>query len=212
MKKYFLLTAFLFLGVLFTSCNKEPIAEVILDSDELKTEMKNLTIGMYNSRNTSGIKPSSVGSFNLTPTEKTLLANTALNLLKSYGLTEAEINTNLGGITEEKLIDVAYSIIDIEEQASRGIELVDPVDGVSLLTGEFHVSDIAQAIRPSSQVFDCAMQALGISVVFELMEKGIEKMGKAAVRKLLAKVATKYLSWVGVAIAVYEFGDCMDWW
>ena len=76
--------------VFFTSCNKEPFAEIILDSNELKTEMKDLTIGMYNSRNTDGIKPSSVGSFNLTPAEKTLLANTALNLLKSYGLTEAE--------------------------------------------------------------------------------------------------------------------------
>jgi hypothetical protein len=31
-------------------------------------------------------------------------------------------------------------------------------------------------------------------------------------KKLLTKVATKYLGYVGAAIAVYEFGDCMDWW
>jgi hypothetical protein len=96
----------------------------------------------------------------------------------------------------------------------QGIELVDPEDNISLLTGEEFVIGARRStsIQPSSQVFDCAMQALGINVVFELMGKGIEKMGKAAVRKLLTKVAVKYLSWVGVAIAVYEFGDCMDWW
>jgi hypothetical protein len=208
MKKILLLAAFLIMGVTFFSCNKE-ISEEILDSSELKEILKNTTIEMYNSRNTT-IKLNSVGgNFDLTSVEKRRLAQVALKLLKSYGLTESEISLDLGGITEDKLVEVAYSIIDIEEQANKGIEIVDPVDNISLLTGEFVTRS---GIQPQSAVFDCAMQALGISVVFELMGKGIERMSKAAVRKLLTKVATKYLSWVGVAIAVYEFGDCMDWW
>ncbi len=216
MKNFVLISVFLTFGILFSSCNKnESASNEMLDNTVLKEEFKDQLVEMYNTRNINngGIKQSNAsGTFTLTSAEKQQLAGTALSLLKSYGLTEAEINADLGGITEDKLVDVALSICNIEEKASNNIELVDPVDNVSFLTGKKILANNDFAIQTQSQLFDCAMAAIGVTAVFELMDKGIERMGKAAVRKLLTKVATKYLSWVGVAIAVYEFGDCMSWW
>jgi hypothetical protein len=148
----------------------------------------------------------------MTPAERQQLAALSLSLLKSYGLTEAEINTNLNGITEEKLIEVAYSIIEIEKKAENGIELYDPVDNISFLTGELHTVSNGIQIHLQSDVGTCLLHAVGFGAAYELMRNGITKMSKSAVKRLLIKIATKYLSWVGIAIAVYEFGDCMDWW
>ena len=36
--------------------------------------------------------------------------------------------------------------------------------------------------------------------------------GKALLKKAIRKVATRALGWIGAAVFVYEFGDCMDWW
>jgi hypothetical protein len=217
MKKINLVFIFLIMGIILPSCEKESPSIEILDSSVLREQLKNQTIEMYNYRqaqqsvtNNDTRSRSSLGNdFILTDDEKQVLAQTALNLLLSYGLTEAEINADLGGITDEKLITVAFSIIDIEEQASRGIELIDRADNISLLTGELVA---LPEILPQSQVYDCLLQAAGITVLTDLIKKGIKGLTKAAIKTLLTKVATKYLGYVGAAIAVYEFGDCMDWW
>ncbi|MDR0832852.1 MAG: hypothetical protein LBN93_01480 [Candidatus Symbiothrix sp.] len=209
MKKIILfINVFLVLGVILSSCNNESsVVEPIVDNSALKVDIKDKTIAMYNSRGSNSLRSGS--NFSLTAAEKRQLAQTSLNLLKSYGLTEAEINVELGGITDDKLIETAFSIIDVEEQADKGIELIDSQDNCSLLTGELVLE------RPvlRSQVFDCAMQVLGVHAVYELITGGINRiMTKAAVKTLIRKVAMKYMGVVGYALAVYEFGDCMDWW
>lgn len=54
--------------------------------------------------------------------------------------------------------------------------------------------------------------AVGVTAIQEFLQNGINGMPKSGVRKLLKKVATKYLGAIGAAVAVYEFGDCMEWW
>jgi len=63
-----------------------------------------------------------------------------------------------------------------------------------------------------SQVFDCALMAVGITAIGDLISSGINGMSKSAVKKVLKKVAVRYTGWVGAGIALYEFGDCMFWW
>ena len=95
--------------------------------------------------------------------------------------------------------------------------MIDVETELSLLTGEpvLAINEIA-SFAPSkviqSQIFDCALSAIGITAIGELISNGISKMGKRAVRVLMRKIASKYLGWVGAAIAAYEFGDCMEWW
>ncbi|MDR1582809.1 MAG: hypothetical protein LBS55_06055 [Prevotellaceae bacterium] len=215
MKKNIIIIVALTIGILLPfSCNKESTVEESLDGTVLQQNIKDKTIEIYNSQYTGiNIRPMSVGNqLNMTPAERQQLAALSLSLLKSYGLTEAEINADLNGITEEKLIEVAYSILDIEEQAKKGIQLYDPSDNISFLTGEQLPATDGIQIRPQSDVGTCLLHAIGFAGAYELMRNGITRMSKGAVKKLLIKVASRYLSWVGLAIAVYEFGDCMDWW
>ncbi|APY08758.1 hypothetical protein BWZ20_10775 [Winogradskyella sp. J14-2] len=103
-------------------------------------------------------------------------------------------------------------ILRIETAANEGIELVD-TDGVSLLTGEMYNSSKTLNIAThKSEVFDCAMQALGITALGELISNGVNGMSGGAARKFLKRVLVRYMGWVGAGIAVYEFGDCMNWW
>lgn len=51
------------------------------------------------------------------------------------------------------------------------------------------------------------MQAIGINAIYDAW------FGKFATKRLLlaavGKIATRYLGYVGAAIAVYDFADCM---
>lgn len=110
--------------------------------------------------------------------------------------------------------------MQIENQADYGVELVDVSDTTSLLTGKptnrFLLEEWAKKdenfVMTKSQVFDCALMAVGITTIGDLISSGINGMSKSAVKKVLKKVAVRYMGWVGAGIALYEFGDCMSWW
>ena len=64
--------------------------------------------------------------------------------------------------------------------------------------------------------YDCALRSLGIEALIKLFDSGISSAAKStikkkALRKMVVKVASRTLGVIGAAIAVYEFGDCMDW-
>lgn len=140
----------------------------------------------------------------------TLLAS--INLIKSYGITESEIISEFGSLDHPSIILAGMGILRIETAANEGIELVD-TDGVSLLTGEmYNSSKTLNIATQKSEVFDCAMQALGITALGELISNGVNGMSGGAARKFLKRVLVRYMGWVGAGIAVYEFGDCMNWW
>ena len=144
------------------------------------------------------------------------LITNGISLIKSYGLTEQEIIDEFGSLDNPGIAEAGLAIAQIENQANYGVELIEITEenprGESLLTGEDYIESPTDVIHERSQTFDCAMQAIGITAVGELISNGLKSMTKSAVKKVLKKVATRYLGWVGAAIAVYEFGDCMEWW
>ncbi len=81
---------------------------------------------------------------------------------------------------------------------------VPPVEMVSQANGEI----LTNATNPS--IFDCAMDALGIPA--GLLMGAAKNYTRAALIKAAKKLATRTLGWIGVGIAIYEFGDCMNWW
>ena len=81
---------------------------------------------------------------------------------------------------------------------------VPPIEIVSQANGEI----LSNAQNPS--IFDCAMDALGIPA--GLLVGSLKEYTRAAIIKAAKKLATRTLGWIGVGIAIYEFGDCMNWW
>ncbi|HYJ37523.1 MAG TPA: hypothetical protein VEV87_02860, partial [Chitinophagaceae bacterium] len=79
-----------------------------------------------------------------------------------------------------------------------------PIEMVSQANGEI----LTNAQNPS--IFDCAMDALGIPA--GLLIGSAKELSRTALIKAAKKLATRTLGWIGVGIAIYEFGDCMNWW
>ncbi len=82
--------------------------------------------------------------------------------------------------------------MQIENQADYGVELVDVSDTTSLLTGKptnsFLLEEWAKKdenfVMTKSQVFDCALMAVGITAIGDLISSGINGMSKSAVKKV----------------------------
>jgi hypothetical protein len=65
--------------------------------------------------------------------------------------------------------------------------------------------------------YDCALRSLGIEAAVKMFDSGFSSAAKVtikkkALRKMVVKIAARTLGIAGAAVAVYEFGDCMDRW
>jgi len=77
------------------------------------------------------------------------------------------------------------------------IEVVDQANG-----------EILSYVQPSLK--DCALEALGVPAAVLV---GSEKsLTRAAILKAAISLLSITVSWVAQAIAIYDFGSCMDWW
>jgi hypothetical protein len=65
----------------------------------------------------------------------------------------------------------------------------------------------AQSNTRENTTFGCAMQALGIETLYESWFDRFST--KRALISAVGKLATRYLSYFGAAVAVYDFIDCM---
>jgi hypothetical protein len=75
---------------------------------------------------------------------------------------------------------------------------------VSQANGEL-LTNVAEA-----SVVECALEALGIPAA--LIVGSAKSLSRAALLKAARKLLTRTVGWIGVAIMIYDFGDCMNWW
>lgn len=129
----------------------------------------------------------------------------AKNYLFSKGLTDSDIQDFLSAdsdgpaMSESDLIPAVMMLI-AEEERSSSLAHVN-------FTNPFITSAYA------SQIGECAGDALGVSAIAAVVSEGLHTAaGKELMKKAMRKVASRALGWVGAAIFVYEFGDCMNWW
>jgi hypothetical protein len=68
--------------------------------------------------------------------------------------------------------------------------------------------EILSYAQPS--LADCALDALGIPAA--LIVGSAKNLTRAAILKAAATLVARTMTWIGTAIAIYDFGSCMDWW
>lgn len=131
--------------------------------------------------------------------------NEAKNYLYAKGLTDSDIQYLLTAdadgpaMSESDLIPAVMQLIAEEQNSS----LAASFDFASMFGTKAH----------ASQIGECAGDALGISAFAGVLSAGVNSdNGRRLLKKAIRKVASRALGWVGAAIFVYEFGDCMDWW
>lgn len=120
---------------------------------------------------------------------KTLYDNADI-LLNSLGFKEKDLNQSS---QDEKML---LAMLLYAEYMDR--------NGSTLRTG---------AITDNPYI-NCALSALGITDLTDLVSDGLEeyakKKGKKALLKAIAKAAGKTMSWVGWGVAAYDFVTCID--
>ncbi|MEP1487852.1 MAG: hypothetical protein ABJK28_05455 [Algibacter sp.] len=135
----------------------------------------------------------------------TPLINSSKSLLETYGITENELrdlfeDIGIFNINDPSLAIIGMTIAFCEEQD----------DNISINYNNL----FSQPIYAQSSTYDCVLRSVGIDAVIELINGRAlgGKLAKDLLKKAIRKVAMRTLGWVGAAIAVFEFGRCMDWW
>lgn len=199
------------LSVLFLSCTHENSEKLILKDykearlnlyDQLKSfkgkESKHKKI---NSRTVDG------EGFDFTLNEQDSILSNSIAVLNSNGITNSQIISEFGSLTNPEIVPTALAVTRIVDEAIVGNHIIDLETGYNYTTGAY--MDISN-FNARQSIFDCAMDALGIPA--GLILGTAEGTSTAALIKAARKLASRTLGWIGAGIAVYEFGDCMEWW
>ena len=124
-----------------------------------------------------------------------------LNLLYSYGFSEEELGESFGSLDNPEIVSLALTLVRVEElndQLSSNLEQNQSTF--------FYSTAYAQSIK------DCALRAIGVDRLID-WAKG-KYLSSYAARKMLIKAVGKAaarlgLGWIGTALAVAEFVECM---
>lgn len=82
--------------------------------------------------------------------------------------------------------------------------------GFIVASGEQHSSSVQQQ---RNTIMTCIAAGFGIIQMAEFIQAGItEGVSTSMIINIVKKVGKRYLGWIGLGIAVYEFGACMDMW
>lgn len=112
--------------------------------------------------------------------------NNSLTFFYNRGFSQAELINEFGSLDNPNIVAAADGL--------RKIEAVHPDNNISN--------------RMEPDYYDCLLRAVGIDAVIELFNG---KVTKEIAKKAIRKVVGRTMGWVGAAIAVYEFGSCMNW-
>lgn len=114
-------------------------------------------------------------------------------LLYKYNFTDEEIENELGEYSETGSMILAMIILDIE-------------------------NNNAFSTSVKRDAWSCLGVATGVAGVYDLIQNtsSLTSFGEAATRKqmlrLIGKLGRRFLGWIGVAIFIHDFGDCMNYW
>ncbi|MDN3593950.1 hypothetical protein [Zunongwangia endophytica] len=136
--------------------------------------------------------------------------NSSINILRAYEFSNSDIIQEFGNMDSPEISVVANIVVALEDKLDQD-QKVNFMDETDI---EFaSLFGISKAYSYQGDTLGgCIMDAVGIAAVFELFGHGLnKKMKKKAIKKVIRKVAVKYLGYVGAALAVYDFVDCMDW-
>jgi hypothetical protein len=129
----------------------------------------------------------------------------AKNYLKANGFSDNDLAQLLAADSEGPAIDESALIptvmVLIAEQQNQDLGISQNIHS--------YLFNSAKA----SRIGACASNAfIGVDISAISIAGLYTEAGKKIVKTALRKAATRTLGWVGAAIFVYEFGDCMKWW
>jgi len=63
------------------------------------------------------------------------------------------------------------------------------------------------------QLISCFMEGFGIANLADFISQAISgEMTVSTILGIIKKFVKRYVGWIGLAVGIYEAGDCMGWW
>jgi hypothetical protein len=189
---------------LFNSCKKQIPNLVENQQQESVSNMKDVTIEsldfIKNDLNIQELKKEKSLTFSdeievKAKKELTPIIENGLNVLYSYGLTDKDILENFESLEDPKIALLALAIVSVESTEETHANL-----NSFLVNNSF-------AAQPS--IGSCAMDALGIPA--SLLMGTAKGTSAKAIMKAAGKLAGRTIGYIGLAIAIYDFADCMNY-
>ncbi|WP_028284090.1 hypothetical protein [Olleya marilimosa] len=190
-----ILLAALVITPTLTSCS--------IDNDESKIE--NQTVDM--SKHLIDFDELKVMAENV----KSIYLNNKLSRV-SEDVTEQQIKIALKPLTDNGM-EIRNELINTIDFTDEELNEVSNLDDKQLAELSLAFNSIQGKADWSTQdVVNCLGVALGLNEIWGLIDNTAQLATVQGTKKLLKLLAKRYLGWIGVAIAAYTFGDCMDAW
>lgn len=215
-------------GLVFYSCKKteEINAEdnhrkeaVLTFENSIKSkssEVAALTKSVFASKNQFSKKNRSLISESEQEKQESQAKETLLSLLEDskkllleYGIDDKILKEQFGDENNPAIINLGMYILYINKQDSKQT-LSEAGFNHFFSFSTFADNNSSKDKDKEDTIVDCAMEALGVPT--ELILGGAKNLTTKAILKAAKKLATRTVGWLGAAYAVYEFGDCMNYW
>ena len=201
MKKIFLFLVCVVMNL--SSCKKttqETIypqdKNVIITSFEYLSKEEELKNFEKTAKNSSFLKNIKRNTSNYTESQtKELLMPLMMSSKRLLMAYDINIEDNFENENDTKIILAGFAILKIEDEIK-------------------YQRDNSSARLVASSAWDCAMDAIGVGAAIELlgMFGGATTASTTVILSAVGKLAKKYAGWLGTAIMVADFTECMDWW
>lgn len=124
-------------------------------------------------------------------------------LLKTYGISEAFLEKELGDPDDPRLVLIGVWIARAERTGLKAQHTYQ----AQLADFAFFFQEITQT-EDKPDWMECMLVAVGVDAIIEFAKGNVTE---AIAKKAIRKIASRTLGWVGVALALYEYGNCMEW-
>jgi hypothetical protein len=127
----------------------------------------------------------------------------SVELLKTYGVSDAFLEKELGNANDPRLVLIGALIAQAERAGVKAHHTYQ----AQLADFAFFFQEITQT-EDKPDWMECMLVAVGVDAIIEFAKGNVTE---AIAKKAIRKIASRTLGWVGVALALYEYGNCMEW-
>jgi len=206
------LAIFLSISILstsLTSCSSDSLNEDVAlqnDSNYLKRETQDISFKVkfleYETLKNLALEVNQIQRSSLSDNEKEVKIKETLEPMILNG---KEIHQEI--LNQVDLNDPRF------ELSQYDIDQIISMDDLELAQLSFVYSSAnVSAEWDRDTVMSCIGVALGLDAIHSLIQNTAQLATAQGAVKVLKLLAKRYLGWLGVAAAVYSFGDCMDAW
>ena len=201
MKKTFYWSILMLIVVGFSSCNNDECVE----TEKVETEMNESLLNLETSLSQSDYEQLSANLSTIVNTRASIndeqaCKNALLPLIKDGELIQKQILEQLSSEGSQKEINDYFTDLSEEQLATLSFLVYN----INEMQNSEEVNTRAVSM---SRVRDCLSFALGISMIKEIGLEGC--ITAATARQALIAVGKRYLGYIGLALMIADFADCI---